>query len=640
MTSYGSIKISAPDNTSSYDSVDDESTSLLPNGKTVVFQNEDRANIWSKLTFGWMEPLLHLGNEKKKLDPEDLPHLPLPIDGRSDYLSDAFGKAWSDEISKAKACGRNTEPSLIMALFRAFGFDYLVMGALLKLVHDTCVFIAPQVLNKMILYLGSDEYPLSYGLWLTVVVTISQMAMSFCLRHYFFKCYKFGLQIRTAVMVAVYEKALFLSAGERYTRSLGEITNLMSIDAQRLQELVTYLHAIWYSFYQILFALFLLWKQLGPSALAGLFVICIMIPVTKAVAKYMGGLQRHVMISKDERVNVNSEVLGAMKVVKLQAWETPFIDRITKLRENELSCLLNYIVAQCASIMLWSAVPLAVSLSTFASYVYLGNELDVATALTSVALFDILRFPLFMLPQIINRIVEAGVSLQRVRSFLLSEEHKPIGPGSLQENGHIRMSTVTAAYESLKPQPKKENGQEGDKMSKVITEKNWELSLLQSQLDEAEKKISELTAMRNEKNKKNGIQQFEPENLNDTESRGSLSSNMLCLKRIDFECKPGQLIAIVGSVGSGKSSFLNGILGEVRKLWGTTEVKGKLAFFSQNPFILNATVKANILFSHINEPVDEVKYQRAIECCALKHDLELLPAGDRTEIGEKGITLR
>jgi ABC-type multidrug transport system fused ATPase/permease subunit len=365
-----------------------------------------------------------------------------------------------------------------------------------------------------------------------------------------------------------------------------------------------------------------------------------MIPVTKAVAKYMGGLQRHVMISKDERVNVNSEVLGAMKVVKLQAWETPFIDRITKLRENELSCLLNYIVAQCASIMLWSAVPLAVSLSTFASYVYLGNELDVATALTSVALFDILRFPLFMLPQIINRIVEAGVSLQRVRSFLLSEEHKPIGPGSLQENGHIRMSTVTAAYESLKPQPKKENGQEGDKMSKVITEKNWELSLLQSQLDEAEKKISELTAMRNEKNKKNGIQQFEPENLNDTESRGSLSSNMLCLKRIDFECKPGQLIAIVGSVGSGKSSFLNGILGEVRKLWGTTEVKGKLAFFSQNPFILNATVKANILFSHINEPVDEVKYQRAIECCALKHDLELLPAGDRTEIGEKGITLR
>jgi ATP-binding cassette subfamily C (CFTR/MRP) protein 1 len=87
-------------------------------------------------------------------------------------------------------------------------------------------------------------------------------------------------------------------------------------------------------------------------------------------------------------------------------------------------------------------------------------------------------------------------------------------------------------------------------------------------------------------------------------------------------------------------SLLNGILGEVRELAGKTEVKGKLAFFSQSPFILNATVKANILFSHVDEPVDEKKYQRALECCALKHDLEILPAGDMTEIGEKGITLR
>jgi ATP-binding cassette, subfamily C (CFTR/MRP), member 1 len=88
------------------------------------------------------------------------------------------------------------------------------------------------------------------------------LCMSFCLRHYFFKCYKFGLMIRTAVVVAVYKKALDLSAGERHVRSLGEITNLMSIDAQRLQELTTYLHAIWYSFWQIGLALFFLWQQL------------------------------------------------------------------------------------------------------------------------------------------------------------------------------------------------------------------------------------------------------------------------------------------------------------------------------------------------------------------------------------------
>ena len=149
-----------------------------------------------------------------------------------------------------------------MTLFRAFGFDCVVNGFILKIIHDSCVFVGPLVLNKMILFLGSDEYPISYGLKLTFAVTISQLTMSFCLRHYFLKCYKFGLKIRTAIMVAVYEKALVLSAGERHTRSLGEITNLMSIDAQRLQELTTYLHAVWFSFYQIGFALFLLWQQL------------------------------------------------------------------------------------------------------------------------------------------------------------------------------------------------------------------------------------------------------------------------------------------------------------------------------------------------------------------------------------------
>lgn len=101
----------------------------------------------------------------------------------------------------------------------------------------------------------------------------------------------------------------------------------------------------------------------------------------------------------------------------------------------------------------------------------------------------------------------------------------------------------------------------------------------------------------------------------------------------------GDLSCLLVSFCHSRSSFINSILGEVRNLSGSTEVRGRLAFFSQTPFILNATVKANILFSHVNEPVDEQRYQRALECCALSHDLNLLSDGDQTEIGEKGITL-
>jgi hypothetical protein len=82
------------------------------------------------------------------------------------------------------------------------------------------------------------------------------------------------------------------------------------------------------------------------------------LPLTKQVAKWMGSLQKQSMNAKDRRVEVNSEVLGSMKIIKLQAWEGPFMERITQLRDEELYRLRKYIVANALSIMLWSAVPL------------------------------------------------------------------------------------------------------------------------------------------------------------------------------------------------------------------------------------------------------------------------------------------
>jgi ABC-type bacteriocin/lantibiotic exporter with double-glycine peptidase domain len=197
-------------------------------------------------------------------------------------------------------------------------------AGLLKLVHDLCIFVGPQVLHGLIHFLRDADASMSEGILLTLAVTLSQLTMSFCLRHYFFKCYLTGLRVRTSVVLAVYRKALVLSSGERQNRTLGEITNLMSIDAQRMQDLTTYLHAIWYSFIQIGLALYFLWRQLGPSCLGGVAVIVIMIPVARFVAQWMGNMQKKLMKAKDIRVQVNSEILGTMKVVKLQAWEESF----------------------------------------------------------------------------------------------------------------------------------------------------------------------------------------------------------------------------------------------------------------------------------------------------------------------------
>jgi len=670
------------------------------------------------LIFGWFHPLLKLGNTKGTLDPEDVATLPLPPDCENDEVVGEFDRRWEEEwerVRKRRAergggddeygeaesgGGAGGGPSLVRILALAFGRDFLRAG-LLKMIHDISIFVGPQVLHGLITYMSDADAPLSRGLGLTAAVTLSQLAMSLALRHYFYKCYLTGLRVRTAVVSAVYRKALVLSASERQTRSAGEIVNLISVDAQRMQDLTTYLHAVWYSPLQIGLALYFLWGQLGVSCLGGVVVIVIMMPVTKWVARFLAKIQKDLMKAKDRRVEVNNEVLGSMKVVKLQAWEESFFDKIDDMRNAELRKLLKYKVVSAISIMLWSAVPLLVALATFATYVFLGNDLDVASALTALALFDILRFPLFMLPQIINRMVEASISFGRVRSFLLCEEHRPVGRGDLNEPGVRIGGNATFLYDGKKPRwnpdgdddddvkgadggegggkggkkqrkkkRRKERGPVTMGLRRDLHDANWEATLLRSRLADAESRIRELlnqkwadygsAAANGGDNDNNdggdgdgdgdeGKLLEEEQPLRDTSDYAQVEgddddpesppSDLLSLKRLNFTVKRGELIAVVGGVGSGKSTLINAILGEVRPLCGDLAVNGKLAYFPQSPFVMNDTLKSNVVFGRTREPFDESRYRRAIRTCALEHDLRLLPDGDMTEIGEKGITL-
>jgi len=704
MTSYGAINVKNLDDDATDDSNHGpiDITPLLPtptkeisSQRAGLGSNIDDAHYkatvgesplsswYSLLTFKWFKPLLDIGNSKVQLEPEDLETIPLPPSCQTSNVSRAFHLYWDvewkryqiykadqmkskwpddyadslgdegkdyggdrtqDEPSRTQSYRKNKcpkKPSVAWSIVYAFGRDYAQAG-FLKLIHDLCVFVGPIVLHDIIQFLRNPEAPYSHGLLLIFAVTCSQLTMSFCLRHYFFKCYMTGLRMRTAITITVYEKALTLSSSERYNRSVGEIVNLMTVDAQRIQDLTTYGHAVWYSFLQIGIALYMLFQQLGIACLGGVAVIVIMIPLNKYVASWMARLQKRLMTARDDRMDINNEVLCSMKVIKLQAWEKSFEERINKLRENELYQLLVYVVGNCFTKMLWSGVPLFVSLATFATYTWLGNQLDVASALTAIALFDILRFPLFMLPQVINNLVEASISLARVQSFLLSEEHQSVGDGGILSNVGIQIKNATFVHDSKKSNfvniisrdggassgGGNEINNETEDMLKELREKSWELLLLKTRLADVEQKLQGL-----EKNSSTEISL--PVSTDDEIQHSSL----LSLRRINFDLDRGQLIAVVGNVGSGKSSLINSILGEVRALSGSLAVKGRLAYAAQTPFIFNDTLKQNVLFARRDETFDEERYQLAISACALHHDLNLLSDGDETEIGEKGITL-
>jgi len=257
---------------------DSEATPLVSNAtstrKPVVPPEDQSRSTWSRLVFQWFVPVLHRGNLNNRLEQADLEELvPFPHECSTSHVRGVFEAHWHAELRD-----HGDDPSLVRALFKSFGSDFVRAG-ILKFAHDLCAFVGPQVLRGMIQFLRSDDAPVWHGVALTLVVTLSQVAMSLCLRHYFFKvrhllfvwrpkhpacrlyfspimsiysnspschllrasvvqtkqCYVTGLRVRSAVVLAVYGKALKLSASERHHRKLGEITNLTSIDAQRLQ---------------------------------------------------------------------------------------------------------------------------------------------------------------------------------------------------------------------------------------------------------------------------------------------------------------------------------------------------------------------------------------------------------------------
>lgn len=242
-----------------------------------------------------------------------------------------------------------------------------------------------------------------------------------------------------------------------------------------------------------------------------------------------------------------------------------------------------------------------------------------------------------MLPQIINRIVEAGISFERVREFLLAEEYQSVGEGELKEDGEIWINNGTFVYDSKKPalpeedeakKPKTSIGklrQQNKRMlEEAMLDRQWEIALMKAQLIDAEEKIHALQKV------------VHPELVCERSSSQIETwspSSLLSLRRVSMHCKPGDFIAVVGSVGSGKSTLINSLLGEGRPLTGSElAYKGNLGVFLQTPFIMNDTVKKNILFGHLSGSIDEERYRLAVKVCSLAHDLEMLSAGrDQTE---------
>ncbi|KAF9583122.1 hypothetical protein BGW38_010208 [Lunasporangiospora selenospora] len=529
---------------------------------------EDEANVFSIVSFHWVSGLMRKGYAKP-LTMSDL--WALRKQDQSTNVSGMFERAWKKQLEKEK-------PSLFRAIVDAYGGPFYVAGAW-KFVNDILGFAQPILLREMLRfvmsYKTSDPQPLYRGYFIATLMFVCGITQTTVLHQYFHLCLRTGMYARAGIVTAVYQKSLRLSNTARQEFTVGEIVNHMSIDAQKIQDLVTYLHVIWSGLFQISIALFLLYDTMGWAIFAGVAVMLLSIPINARIMMIVRGLQRAQMSSKDTRIKYMNEILNGIRVIKLYAWEGTFLQRILTIRnEYELAVMKRIGYLGAAQTFTWACTPFLVSLSTFTVYsLVMKKPMTTDIVFTAISLFNLLSFPLSMFPFVISACIEANVAIDRVYKFLVSSEVDP-NAIIIEDHLHSQAGPTNAS----------------DKYALLVKDATYSWN----------------------------------------------KSSQAVIKDISFALKKNALLSIIGRVGSGKSSLIAALCGDLERVSGEIRIRGTVAFVPQQAWIMNDTLRNNIVFGNTYDPE---YYQKTVEACCLLPDFEMLPGGDMTEIGERGINL-
>lgn len=400
------------------------------------------AGFLSEILFQWFDKMTWLGYRRPleatdmwEIRPEDSSReLIPPFDKYFQESIDNNRKKQEREAKKPdKIKDKNTEPvnlkktkgSILPAMIKGFGGPFWLAG-ILKIILDLLMFASPFLMRFLIAFAGNDE-PLWKGVLYAVGLFAVSLLQSILNGQYFFHSFLVGFRIRSGLISAIYRKSLRISSSAKKESTVGEIVNLMSVDAQRFFELTSYLHLVWSGPFQIALSLYFLWDILGPSVMAGFAVMILLVPLNGFIAVKLRSFQIEQMQKKDERVKFMNEILNGIRVLKLYAWEPSFEESVHVVRDGEVAVLRKAAIFNSGTFFIWSMAPFLVSLASFATYVMVdeNNVLDADTAFVSLALFNILRFPMALFPMVITFMMQAWVSIERINKFMNSEELDP-----------------------------------------------------------------------------------------------------------------------------------------------------------------------------------------------------------------------
>ncbi|XP_051715808.1 ATP-binding cassette sub-family C member 5 isoform X2 [Ctenopharyngodon idella] len=577
----------------------------------------DNAGFFSFMTLQWLSPLAWRAHKASCLKMEDV--WGLSCNEASETNCQRLEWLWHEELKR-----RGKDASLSRVLWR-FCQTRMLVAIFSLLIAMVAGFVGPALLIRALLeYSQCSEVKLPYGLALVGGIFLMELTRSWSLAFMWAVNYRTAARLRGAALTFAFQKILRLRSTKDV--STGELVNICSSDGQRLYEAVSVGCLLAGGPLVGILGLSYTTYFLGPTALVGSAIFIIFYPTMMLASRMTAYFRKKCVVVTDRRVRLMNEILGCIKFIKMYCWEMVFAQNIQKVRSEERRILEWAGCVQSLTVGVAPVVVVIASVCTFTLHMSLGYDLTAAQAFTVVAVFNSMTFALKVTPLAVRALSEGSVAVKRFQKLFMMEDRQQISVKTEDPCNAVEFKDATLVWEKKKKKSQVQQKRGG--MRRVLRREKLRLYIV---TEESKGKSEEPNA----EHLLTHMEQESPQStISSTQSiRPPLHKT---LHRMDLSIRKGSLVGVCGGVGSGKSSLLSALLGQMTLLDGSVAVNGGFAYVAQQAWILNDSLRENILFG---KQYIEEKYNAVLEACCLFPDIIELPYGDMTEIGERGANL-
>ncbi|XP_040109520.1 ATP-binding cassette sub-family C member 11-like isoform X1 [Oryx dammah] len=551
----------------------------------------DDAGLFSYLMLSWLSPLMVRGL-RRCLDENNIP--PLSVHDATDKNAKRLHRLWEEEVSR-----HGIDKASVLRVMLRFQNTRLIFATILSCCFSIASAVGPMfVVPKILEYAKNPSGDVAYGVGLCLALFFTECLKSLSMCSCWVINQRTGIRFRAAVFSFAFEKLMQFKSLTHIT--VGEAISFFTSDVNYLFE------GVYYGPLAVLTSLLLIVCSitscfiLGPTGLIATLCYLLFLLLQIFLTRNIVELQNHTSEVSDQRIRVTSEVLTSIKLIKMYAWEKPFTKVIKDLRKKETKLLEKCgFIQSLTTVILFVAPTLSVVL-LFLTHTGLRLKLTTSVAFTTMATLSPMRLLVFLAPFAVKGLTNSVSAADRLKKFFLQESPVVYVKALEDPSKPVVLEEATLSWRKTCP---------GIVNGALEVEKN---GYTPEGMTRAQPPLGGL----------------EPEDQGDT--RGPE------LHKIKLAVSKGTLLGVCGNTGSGKSSLLSAILGQMHLLEGSVGVHGSLAYVPQQAWIIKGSVRENIL---MGSQYDKAWYLQVLHCCSLNHDLEILPFGDMTEVGERGLNL-